>query len=106
GVITGRSVLRSATGELRIVTHPETDPIPGKLWYVPVSIEGENGEVECAKDEQLHIAVEGGELLAFASGNPREEEPFATPSCRTYYGRALAIIRPDTADVRIALGRM
>ena len=106
GVITGRSVLRSATGELHVVTHPETDPIPGKLWYVPVSIEGENGEVECAKVEQLHIAVEGGELLAFASGNPREEEPFATPSCRTYYGRALAIIRPDTADVRITLGRM
>ena len=61
--------------------------------FVQVTVEGANGEVECNADEWLTARVTGGTLLAFASGNPAEAEPFASARCRTHYGRALAIVR-------------
>ena len=96
-LIIGRTVLRSASGPLRVGLHVEE--IPGQsaddagLVYVDVALEGANGEVEANADQWLEAEVEGAELLAFASGNPAEAEPFATPRVRTHYGRALAILR-------------
>ena len=94
-LVIGRTALRSAEGELRLGLHAEERAATDELVFVQVRVEGENGEVECNADEWLAAEVTGGELLAFASGNPAEEEPFAAPRVRTFYGRALAILRPD-----------
>ncbi len=89
-----RSYLVSATGKTSICAAPEVDTAkPGEVVYVNVAIVGENGVVESNADEKLNITVEGGELLAFGSADPRTEERFDEGTYTTYYGVALATVR-------------
>ena len=89
-----RSFLESATGKTSICVTPETETAKaGQVVYVNVAIVGENGVVECNADRKLTITVEGGELLAFGSANPRTEERFDEGTYTTYYGAALAAVR-------------
>ena len=60
-----------------------------------VNVEDENGIVESNADRSVKLEVEGGELLAFGSANPRTTEDLFTGEYSTYYGRAMAIIRAD-----------
>ncbi len=89
-----RNALESAAGNLKIVAIPEkTAAKAGEVIFVNVAITGENGVVECNADEKLSITVNGGELLAFGSANPRTEERFNEGTYTTYYGKVLAAIR-------------
>ena len=89
-----RSFLESATGKLSICAVPEAETAkPGEVVYVNVAIIGENGVVESNADRKLTVTVDGGELLAFGSANPRTEERFDEGTYTTYYGTALAAIR-------------
>ncbi len=91
-----RSALRSAAGSVRICVEPEEQTVQaGDIVYVPISLKAENGEVEHNTDRKLTVKVEGGELLAFGSANPRTEERYDSGSFTTYYGRALAVVRAD-----------
>ncbi|GHV82658.1 hypothetical protein AGMMS49991_12160 [Spirochaetia bacterium] len=40
----------------------------------------------------MNVTVEGGELLAFGSANPRTEERYDEGSFSTHYGRAMAVV--------------
>ncbi len=92
-----RSELNSATGKISICVTPEkTVAAAGEVVYVPVSLQGENGVVEHNADRKLTVSVEGGELLAFGSANPRTEENFDEGTYTTYYGKALAAVRVET----------
>ena len=89
-----RNAMESATGELKIVAEPEVVTAkPGEVVYVNIAIVGENGVVESNADRKLTVSVEGGELLAFGSANPRTEERFDEGTYTTYYGTALAAVR-------------
>lgn len=101
----GRSELCSATGAFKIQVKPEEDAIGrGDIAYVDVNIVGENGVVECNADTTLTVTVEGGELLAFGSANPRTPEDYTNGSFTTYYGRAQAVVRADRAGtIRITV---
>ena len=89
-----RSFLESATGKTSICAVPEVEAAkPGEVVYVNVAIVGENGVVESNADRKLTVTVEGGELLAFGSANPRTEERFDEGTYTTYYGTALAAVR-------------
>ncbi len=89
-----RSDLVSATGKTGIVAAPEVETAKsGDVVYVNVAIVGENGVVESNADRKLTVTVEGGELLAFGSANPRTEERFDEGTYTTYYGVALAAVR-------------
>ena len=89
-----RSELFSATGKISICAEPEkTVAAAGEVVYVPVTLKGENGVVEHNADRKLTVTVEGGELLAFGSANPRTEENFDEGTYTTYYGKALAAVR-------------
>ena len=94
GTEVGRSALRSAVGSIRISVEPEERTAkPGQIVFVPVALRGENGEVESNADRTLTVSVDGGELLAFGSANPRTEERFDSGTYASYYGRALAVVR-------------
>ena len=67
----------------------------GEVVYIPVTLKGENGVVEHNADRKLTVTVEGGELLAFGSANPRTEENFDEGTYTTYYGKALAAVRVE-----------
>lgn len=91
---TGRSCLRSADGPVKPRLLPEKNAVrPREICYVDVVMADEHCTVESNRDTLLQIHVEGGELLAFGSANPRSEERYDTGSHTSYYGRALAVIR-------------
>lgn len=88
-----RAELVSAVGRPRLNVQPEETTVKtGEIAYVNITITGENGVVECNADKKLNVTVEGGELLAFGSANPRTEERYNTGSHTTYYGRAQAVV--------------
>ncbi len=101
----GRSSLDSA-GIAKITLLPEkTEARPGEIVYVPVVMADAKGNVECNADRKLRVTVEGGELLAFGSANPRTEERFDSGEYTTYYGRALAVVRVGESGVaRVTAG--
>ncbi len=65
----------------------------GDIVYYNIDIVGENGVVESNADRKLTVTVEGGELLAFGSANPRTEEEYLSGTYTTYYGKAQAIVK-------------
>ena len=60
---------------------------------MPSKVQGRRGSVEMNADGRVTVAIEGGELLAFGSSNPRTEERYDSGTFTTYYGRAMAIVR-------------
>lgn len=92
----GQSSLESAREPLRLSVKPETAQAPaGGIAFVPVEIQGANGEVEANADEKLRVSVEGGTLLAFGSAQPAPTESFLDGAYTTYRGRAMAIVWRD-----------
>jgi hypothetical protein len=91
--------LQSAVGAISIQVRPEETAVSvGGIAYVTVELVGENGVVECNADTKLAVSVEGGELLAFGSANPRTPESYVTGSFTTYYGWAQAVARAYKAE--------
>ena len=94
----GRTALPSSVGPSRLRVVPERSEIElaeGELAYVAVSISDADGVIDTSADCGVAVAVDGpGELVAFASADPRATDPFRTPMCRTHDGRALAVVRP------------
>lgn len=117
GEILSESELRSADSNLWIRILEEENPIEknmdkthgiekasmedGKIVYLDIDIVGSNGMVECNADEKLSVLVEGGELLAFGSANPKTEEDFLEGTYKTYYGRSQAVIRLLEKNVKV-----
>jgi hypothetical protein len=88
------SELVSATGKTGItIISEETTLKAGELGYINIHLVGENGVVESNDDKTLSATVEGGTLLGFGSANPCSEQRFDSGSYRTYYGKALAVVR-------------
>lgn len=99
GAKVGQSILKSATGTPRVQVTPESDNIKnGDIVYYDISIVGENDVVESNADRKLKAKVEGGEILAFGSANPRTEESYLAGAYTTYYGKAQAIVRVTDAE--------
>lgn len=57
------------------------------IVYVNIDVTDSNNDVK------IKVKVDGGELLAFGSANPRTEERFESGEYTTYYGRSLAVIK-------------
>ncbi len=90
----GQNKLVSASGELQIGITPESSDIKnGDIVYYDISVTDKNGIVESNADHKVSVKVEGGELLAFGSANPRTEESYLSGTFTTYYGKAQAVVR-------------
>ncbi len=70
----------------------------GEIVYVPITI-GDGKIVESNANQKLTVTVEGGELLAFGSANPRTEDVYHSGTFTSYYGQALAIVRATQIGV-------
>lgn len=91
-----RNKLVSAKDNINVVLRSEEDVVKqNDIVYVNVTIEDEDGIVEANADRKIKIEVENGELLAFGSANPRLTEDLHSGEFKTYYGRALAIIKAN-----------
>ena len=96
----GRSMLASSTGTARLTITPEVDRAAcGDMVFVPVELQGENGVLESNADREVTVEVEGGELVGFGSAQPDPTDSYRSGRCRTWYGRALAVVRAGRADM-------
>lgn len=90
----GRSELASASGEVRLDVRPEVSRArAGEIAYVSIELRGENDVLESNADRRVTLEVEGGELLGFGSAQPNPEGSYLSGECRTWYGRAVAVVR-------------
>jgi len=66
---------------------------PGEIAYININVEDVFGNVECNRDRELSVSVEGGELLAYGSANPCTTEDYMAGKYKTYFGRSQAMVR-------------
>jgi len=98
GNVCGQNALCSAGENLSI--HTESEQY-GELRYVAVTLADDKGTVESNADKRLTVRVKNGKLLGFGSADPRTEETYLSGSFTTYYGRALAIVQGEQAEVTV-----
>ncbi|NQX13087.1 DUF4982 domain-containing protein [Microbacteriaceae bacterium VKM Ac-2855] len=103
GAESGRSVLRTATGDARLVATTDRDTLRGDdtdLAFIAIELRGDNDELVTGEDREVSIRVEGpGVLAGFGSGAPKTAERFDATTRTTFDGRALAIVRPTAPGV-------
>jgi beta-galactosidase len=95
---TGRTVLRSAEGPVLLAAaadRPAINATPSDLAFVELALVDASGEVHSTADRLITVAVDGPAVLqGLGSANPCTDEPFTGPTCTTFRGRALAVVRP------------
>lgn len=91
-----RTSLQSAQGDTRLFLCPEQSSVtPEELCYVRLRYTDGQGTLKPLTRGRIHVSVQGGTLLGLGSGCPYTETGYLTASTDTYYGEALAIVRPD-----------
>jgi beta-galactosidase len=94
----GRTSLRSARGPVQLAVEPDRKAItahPLDLAFVSLTLVDQDGALYRSADRSVTVSLDGpGELQALGSANPCTEEGFGDPTCRTFDGRALAVVRP------------
>ena len=94
--VTAKKILRTAGKQTLLKVEPELFKVKADrdLCYVRMRYTDENGETKPLARGRIKLDVEGGELLAFGSACPYYPESYQSAETDTYYGEALAIIRP------------
>ena len=107
GNLLSESTLKSAdpaTTEVRVYPcgavpgAPLRSYSPRDVFFYEVQIADAEGIVEANADKKLKLNVENGTLVAFGSALPATKESFTNGIYTTYYGRALAAVRPTGGD--------
>lgn len=93
GIALGEAVLHSARGHKISVTCEKEGGKPGEILFFDVTLADRNGNIESNADCCLKAFVKNGDILAFDSARQKTEERYSAPSCNTYYGRALLVVR-------------
>jgi len=101
GNVISEHSLVSADSDPQIKVTAEENIIKSELIYVDISLVGDNQQIECNCDTKLSVQVEGGELLAFGSANPKTDDDFLSGEYTTYYGRSQAVIRAEDSEVTV-----
>ena len=100
----GRCKLQSAGGTTRLTLDAEEPTVkPGHLCYIRLRYTDENGETKPLTRGRIKLEVEGGDLLAFGSACPYYPESYQSAETDTYYGEALAIIRPQSGAGKVVV---
>ncbi|WP_130810775.1 glycoside hydrolase family 2 TIM barrel-domain containing protein [Olsenella sp. Marseille-P4559] len=77
----------------------------GRLAFVRVRYTGAEGETRPLARGVLKASLKGGDLLGFGCASPFNEGSFVTGEAQTYFGEALAVVRPtpDSSGVRLSV---
>ena len=92
----GRTTLVSAGLETELRALPEAESVaPGHLAYVRLRFTDAQGTWKPLERADVHVEVEGGELIALGNGCPYNEAGYLLDHTDTYFGEALAVVRAD-----------
>ena len=99
-----RTTLKSASKDTILAAIPENELISrDQLCYVKLKYTDKDGIWKPLSRGDIGVKVEGGELLALGSACPYNEQGYLGDTTDTYFGEALAIIRPSKDAERIKL---
>ena len=95
--------LSTAHQETHLHLKPEQRILsPSDLAYVRILLGDEQGELHPLARCRIKVQVENGTLIGLGHGCPYNAESYLDDTTSTYYGEALAVIRPSgTGDVTI-----
>lgn len=97
-----RTSLETAGEETELRLLPETvTTSKNDLLYVRMQYTDSKGTVKPLARGEITLSVIGGELLGFGNACPYNEKGYLSNTTDTYYGEALAIIKPQGENVTI-----
>ena len=93
--------LETAGKETVLQAEPEKNHVKlnEDLCYVRLRYTDKNGTVKPLVRGDIHVEVEGGTLLGLGSACPYYPDRYLTDVTDTYYGEAMAVIRPDKEGI-------
>jgi beta-galactosidase len=104
-----RYTLRSATGDVSLALAADRSTLSlsiGDAAFIEVTLADAAGTIFASPDVDRSIELEisgPGVLQGFASANPLTEENFTDSTARTFYGRALAVVRAtDAGEISVS----
>ena len=87
-----------AASGIEVCAEKETFLADGRdLCYLPIRLTDGDGRLVVNEDKEITCVVQGGELMAVFSGDPKTEDDANSNRCHTFKGQAIAIIRAKTA---------
>ena len=90
--------LKTAGKETILTLQPESKEISeADLIYIRMKYTDQNGEVKPMVRGDIRVSVEGGRILGIGSACPYYERGYQGDTTDTYYGEAMAIIKPEQA---------
>ncbi|MGN0406183.1 MAG: glycoside hydrolase family 2 TIM barrel-domain containing protein [Bariatricus sp.] len=97
--IIAETSLVTAGEETKLLLEPEQPVINRQtdLCYVRLRYTDQKGILKPLIRGDIHVTVEGGELLGLGSACPYYPKGYLDSTADTYYGEALAVIRPSDA---------
>lgn len=82
--------LRLSSDYERVTAHP------GELFYIDIELTDRAGNVHTLQDRDVTVRVDGAaRLQGLGTDAPASEDNYADARCRTFEGRALAVVRPE-----------
>lgn len=107
GAETGRTSLRSATGDVRLTARAERD-LAGPdddVVFVAIALEDADGTVWSAADRVVQVSVAGPAVLAgLTSADPKSAERLDASAVTTFDGRAQAVLRTlGSGDITVTV---
>ena len=99
GAAIGRTSLTTAGNELHLALDVDATE-KGDVAFVAIELQDLSGTLHTSADRMVSVSIEGpGVLEGLGSAAPVSDESFLESHCRTYRGRALAVIRPTGTGV-------
>lgn len=90
-----RAELKTAKKKTVLKAIPEEEVMEvGKLSYIRLKYMDEKGTLKPLMRGTLKVSVENGDLLGLGNGCPFNKVGYVTDKTDTYYGEALAVVRP------------
>ena len=92
GNVTGENKL--VTAGMETVLKAEAEEPYGNLVFVNLSYTDQNGILKPLEKHTISLKVENGELVALGNACPFNKQGYLDDKTETYWGKALAVIRP------------
>ncbi len=98
GEIIAQEDLKTAANDTQLTLEPEQKNIKTEtdLSYIRLKYTDSKGTLKPCARGKITLSVENGTLLGFGSACPYYERSYLSDTADTYYGEALAIIKPSS----------